>query len=138
MPGRQYLKCSLRLARRASRFAPSCRPRLSPQLGHCAVDFAAAAFARRAGTSAATLRRLWKLQRVRGSTHRAPPAAPPSFVEGDLWGGSKEAVGRERRTAFSLPGKTTHPPPLPVREGAVPTLRPPVGENEEVQAEGGS
>jgi single-strand DNA-binding protein len=47
-------------------------------------------------------------------------------------GGSIQAVGRETGALLRLrEDKTTHPPPLPVREGAVPTLRPPVGGNEE-------
>ena len=53
-------------------------------------------------------------------------------------GGSREAVGRVTGALLRAAGKTTHPPPLPLREGAVPTLRPPVGGNEKVQAEGGS
>ena len=53
-------------------------------------------------------------------------------------GGSKTGgEPGDGRTVFCC-GKTTHPPPLPLNEGAMPTLRPPVAGNEESQAEGGS
>jgi hypothetical protein len=55
--------------------------------------------------------------------------------EGDLWG-DLMAVGRETGSLPRLLLNPTHPPPLPVREGAVPTPRPPVGGSEESQAEG--
>ena len=77
-------------------------------------------------------------QRVRRQTHRDPPSCAPVLRRGGLVGGSIQAVGRVTGALLSAAGKTTHPPPLPLREGAVPTLRPPVGGNEEVQAEGGS
>ena len=48
-----------------------------------------------------------------------------------MWGDQFKAVGRVTGALLSAAWKTTHPPPLPVREGAVPTLRPPVGGNEE-------
>src|SRR5215208_3019235 len=71
---------------------------------------------------------LW--QPVRLAAHRIPPAAPPSFLEGDLWGDQRRGGPVNRRTA-SAASKTTHPQPLPLREGALPTPRPPVGGSEE-------
>jgi len=40
-------------------------------------------------------------------------------------------VGREAGALLRLLLKTTHPQPLPVKEGALPTPRPPVGGSEE-------
>ena len=68
-----------------------------------------------------------------------PQAAPPVFVEGDLWGDPNAAVGRVTgATVSAAVPRPPIPPPLPLKEGAVPTLRPPVGGNEKVRAEGGS
>ena len=55
-----------------------------------------------------------------------------------MWGIKEWRLGREIGALLRCCWKTTHPPPLPLREGALPTLRPPVGGNEKVQAEGGS
>ena len=54
--------------------------------------------------------------------------------EGDVWGDLR-AVGREAGSLLRLLGNPTHPPPLPVREGAMPTPRPPVGGSEESERE---
>ncbi len=74
-------------------------------------------------------------QRVRQASHRAPPSCAPVKCEGDLWG-DLQAVGRETGSLLRLLKNPTHPPPLPVREGAMPTPRPPVGGSEEVRARG--
>src|SRR5512139_4336177 len=63
------------------------------------------------------------------------PHAPPSNCEGDLWG-DLQAVGRETGSLLRLLRDTTHPQPLPVREGAMPTPRPPVGGSKGVRARG--
>ena len=68
---------------------------------------------------------------------RSPQLRPRPSSRGTC-GGIKRGGGPGTGALLRLRGKTTHPPPLPVREGAVPTLRPPVGGNEKVQAEGGS
>lgn len=63
------------------------------------------------------------------------PHQPPQLGEGDLWGDLHAVGQRCWRTAVAA-GHPTHPPPLPVRAGAVPTPRPPVGGSEEVRARG--
>ena len=73
-----FLECSLRLDRRASRFA-WC---------HVGRGDAAARGVGRGGQSCA------------GRPIAIPPASPPSFGEGDLWGDQRQAVGRRWRTAF--------------------------------------
>ena len=73
-------------------------------------------------------------QPVRQSSHRAPPTAPPSLDEGDLWG-DLSAVGQETGAPRRLQDTPPIPRPLPVRAGAMPTPRPPVGGSEESQAE---
>ena len=72
---------------------------------------------------------------MRQSSHRAPPTAPPSNCEGDLWG-DLQAVGRETGSLLRLLKNPTHPQPLPLREGAMPTPRPPVGGSKGVRARG--
>src|SRR5450631_4251605 len=70
------------------------------------------------------------------STHRAPPACAPVLREGDLLG-DLNTVGRVTGALLRLrQEKTTHPQPLPVKEGAVPTPAA-RGRSEEVHTEGG-
>src|SRR5450755_3896089 len=72
------------------------------------------------------------------SAHRAPPGCAPVWCEGDLLG-DLNTVGRVTGALLRLRGrdkKTTHPQPLPVKEGAVPTPAA-RGRSEEVHTEGG-
>ena len=105
-----------RLDRRAIRspVAPSVARR--PQSRRCSRSFGRLRCnrcARRAVTSAATLRRL------RGGGSRCasrptalPPAAPPSTCEGDLWG-DLQAVGRETGSLLRLREYQKRTPPIP-------------------------
>jgi hypothetical protein len=74
-------------------------------------------------------------QPVRQSSHRAPPSCAPVELRGGLVGGSSSGGPGNWLTA-SAARHTTHPQPLPVREGVMPTPRPPVGGSEEVRARG--
>ena len=132
------MMCSQRLDRRASRCARlgvtsvAEPPLLVSRAVGCAAAAAPGELARRPRRCAAL--------RAGGSACAGrptalPPAAPPSMGEGDLWG-DLQAVGRETGSLLRLLKNPTHPQPLPVREGAVPTPRPPVGGSEEVRAEG--
>jgi len=49
---------------------------------------------------------------VRRSSHRAPPTAPPSTGEGDLWG-DLQAVGRETGSLLRLLMTPPIPNPFP-------------------------
>ena len=51
-------------------------------------------------------------QHVRQSSHRAPPTAPPSNCEGDLWG-DLQAVGRETGSLLRLLMTPPIPNPFP-------------------------
>jgi len=130
------LKCSQRLDRRATKRSSAVHPRRRIG-GDTVMRFTALGVTSAAEPplleSCGRLRFaappvLW--QPVRLAAHRIPPAAPPSFLEGDLWGDQRRGGPGNRRTA-SAASKTTHPQPLPVREGALPTPRPPVGGSEE-------
>jgi hypothetical protein len=74
-------------------------------------------------------------QPVRQSSHRAPPSCAPVELRGGLVGGSSSGGPGNWLTA-SAARHPTHPQPLPVREGVMPTPRPPVGGSEEVRARG--
>ena len=74
-------------------------------------------------------------QPVRQSSHRAPPSCAPVELRGGLVGGSSSGGPGNWLTA-SAARNPTHPQPLPVREGVMPTPRPPVGGSEEVRARG--
>jgi hypothetical protein len=72
------------------------------------------------------------------AAHRAPPSCAPSLARGTC-GGIFERWAGTRAHHFGCRFQktdTTHLTPLPVREEAVPTPRPPVGGSEEVRAEG--
>ena len=129
------MKCSQRLDRRASRCAwwhvgrraAAARDR---SIG-CAAAAAPGKLAHRPRHCAA---------RGEGAARApvVPPRSPhgaPVELRGGLVGGSSSGGPGNWLTA-SAAKKTTHPQPLPVREGAMPTPRPPVGGSKGVRARG--
>ena len=71
------------------------------------------------------------LQPVRLPIPPHPPSCAPVLQVRGLVGEQTRGGPGSWRTASAAEKTTTHPQPLPVREGALPTLRPPVGGNEE-------
>ena len=80
-----------------------------PGLGSLKGSDAAAVAPGKLSHRAARLRAPPGWQRVRQSSHRAPPSKPPSMGEGDLWG-DLQSGGPGNWLTASAAVKTTHPP----------------------------
>ena len=122
------LKCSQRLDRRASRCALCHVGRRAAAAHGLSVAFAGTAapgeLAHRPQYCAAR----WRWQRVRQSSHRAPPSKPPSMGEGDINGCLPVAAARRRAPAIY----STLPCALALHRGAVGVARRPTnaGQNQ--------
>jgi hypothetical protein len=107
-PATRHARCRaaeyLRRARRGSTAAPVA------SLG--VTSAAVAPLLESLGGGFALLSRPMLLQRVRQSSHRAPPTAPPSVDEGDLWG-DLQAVGQVTGSLLRLLGTPPIPNPFP-------------------------